>query len=136
MTQGSPFRLIMAFALPLFIGNIFQQFYNVVDSVVVGRFVGSQALAAVGCSGTPFGFFMTLIQGFTAASSVLISQAYGAGNDIVVRGTEAGDIVNVYTTDGKLVSSTPADGNEMRIGVSNGAVYIVKAGSKTLKIAM
>jgi Na+-driven multidrug efflux pump len=75
MTQGSPFRLIMAFALPLFIGNIFQQFYNVVDSVVVGRFVGSQALAAVGCSGTPFGFFMTLIQGFTAAASVLISQA-------------------------------------------------------------
>ena len=81
MTQGSPFRLIMAFALPLFIGNIFQQFYNVVDSVVVGRFVGSQALAAVGCSGTPFGFFMTLIQGFTAAASVLISQAYGAGNE-------------------------------------------------------
>ena len=63
-------------------------------------------------------------------------KAYGAGNDIVVRGIEAGDIISVYTTDGKLVSSTPADGGEMRIGVSNGAVYIVKAGSKTLKIAM
>ena len=63
-------------------------------------------------------------------------KAYGAGNDIVVRGTESGDIVYVYTTDGKLVSSTPSDGDEMRIGVNNGAVYIVKAGGKTLKIAM
>ncbi len=80
MTEGSPFGLILRFAVPLFIGNIFQQVYNMVDSVVVGRFVGSEALAAVGCGASPFGFFMTLIQGFTAAASVLISQAYGAGN--------------------------------------------------------
>ena len=81
MTEGDPFRLILRFAVPLFIGNIFQQVYNMVDSIVVGRFVSSEALAAVGCSGTPFGFFMTLIQGFTAAATVLISQAYGAGNE-------------------------------------------------------
>ena len=80
MTEGNPFGLILRFAVPLFIGNIFQQVYNMVDSIVVGRFVSSDALAAVGCGASPFGFFMTLIQGFTVAASVLISQAYGAGN--------------------------------------------------------
>ena len=80
MTEGNPFSLILRFAVPLFIGNIFQQVYNMVDSIVVGRFVSSDALAAVGCGASPFGFFMTLIQGFTVAASVLISQAYGAGN--------------------------------------------------------
>lgn len=48
MTQGSPARLILFFALPLLVGNMFQQLYNMVDSIVVGRFVGSTALAAVG----------------------------------------------------------------------------------------
>ena len=80
MTEGNPFGLILRFAVPLFIGNLFQQVYNMVDSIVVGRFVSSDALAAVGCGASPFGFFMTLIQGFTVAASVLISQAYGAGN--------------------------------------------------------
>ncbi len=81
MTEGNAFGLILRFAVPLFIGNIFQQVYNMVDSVVVGRFVSSEALAAVGCGASPFGFFLTLIQGFTVAGSVLISQAYGAGNE-------------------------------------------------------
>ena len=48
MTQGSPAGLILFFALPLLVGNMFQQLYNMVDSIVVGRFVGSTALAAVG----------------------------------------------------------------------------------------
>ena len=85
MTEGSPFGLILRFAVPLFIGNIFQQVYNMVDSVVVGRFVSSQALAAVGSGASPFGLFMTLIQGFTVAGSVLISQAYGAKNERQLR---------------------------------------------------
>ena len=46
MTTGSPARLIMQFMIPMFLGNIFQQFYNITDSVVVGKFVGEQALAA------------------------------------------------------------------------------------------
>ncbi len=85
MTEGNAFGLILRFAIPLFIGNVFQQVYNMVDSVVVGRFVSSEALAAVGCGTSPFGFFMTLIQGFTVAASVLISQAYGAGNEKQLR---------------------------------------------------
>ena len=85
MTEGNPFGLILRFAVPLFIGNIFQQVYNMVDSIVVGRFVSSDALAAVGCGASPFGFYMTLIQGFTVAGSVLISQAYGARNEKQLR---------------------------------------------------
>ena len=52
MTKGSPVRLILTFSVPLIIGNIFQQFYNMVDSIVVGNFVGANALGAVGACGS------------------------------------------------------------------------------------
>ena len=48
MTQGSPLKLILAFAVPLMLGSLFQQFYNLADTIIVGRFVGVEALAAVG----------------------------------------------------------------------------------------
>ena len=51
MTRGGILRLLLAFSVPLLIGNIFQQLYNTVDSVIVGNFVSLQALAAVGCTG-------------------------------------------------------------------------------------
>ena len=52
MTQGKPLKLILAFSIPLLIGNIFQQFYNMVDSIIVGQFIGEEALAAVGATGS------------------------------------------------------------------------------------
>jgi hypothetical protein len=63
-------------------------------------------------------------------------KVYGQSGNIVVKNVETGDIVNVYTTDGKLVNTTAANGSELHISVNTGAVYIVKTGSKTLKIAM
>ena len=48
MTQGKPVKVLLGFTIPVFIGNVFQQFYNMVDAVVVGKFVGTKALAAVG----------------------------------------------------------------------------------------
>ena len=51
MTKGSPMRLLLAFSIPLFIGNVFQQFYSMADTVIVGRTIGVQALAAVGATG-------------------------------------------------------------------------------------
>ena len=60
MTEGKPLPLILRFVFPLFIGNVFQQLYNMVDTVIVGRYVGSSALAAVGSTGT----IMFLITGF------------------------------------------------------------------------
>ena len=52
MTQGKPLKLILAFSIPLLIGNIFKQFYNMVDSIIVGQFIGEEALAAVGSTGS------------------------------------------------------------------------------------
>ena len=52
MTEGSPAKLLLRFTLPMLIGNLFQQFYNMVDSIVVGRFVGANALGAVGATGS------------------------------------------------------------------------------------
>lgn len=80
MTTGKPLALIISFVLPLFIGNMLQQVYSMVDTVIVGRFVGVKALAAVGSTGTIIflilGFFLGLTSGFT----VLTAQRFGAGD--------------------------------------------------------
>lgn len=78
MTVGQPWRKMVRFALPLFVGNLFQQLYNTVDSMVVGNMLGKTALAAVG---TGFPFLMTLVSAFMGigiAATVLISQSLGA----------------------------------------------------------
>ena len=81
MTHGVIWKQILAFAFPLMIGNLFQQLYNTVDSIVVGNFVGKEALAAVGSTGpiinTLIGFFM----GLSAGMSIAISQHYGAKDE-------------------------------------------------------
>lgn len=78
MTVGKPFSLLMAFSIPLFLGNIFQQFYAMVDSIVVGKFVGVEALAAVGAVGG-FSFMVVgFASGLTQGFSVMISQRFGA----------------------------------------------------------
>ena len=67
MTRGNPVRLILAFMIPTYLGNIFQQFYNLVDSVVAGRYIGVNALAAIG-STTSLIFLVTgWLQGITRA---------------------------------------------------------------------
>lgn len=78
MTEGSIPRLLIHFALPLLIGNIFQQLYNTVDSIVVGNYVNKQALAAVGCTGPIINALIGLFAGLAAGAGVVISQFYGA----------------------------------------------------------
>ena len=58
MTTGNPIKLIIMFMIPMFLGNIFQQFYNIVDSIVAGQFIGVDALAAIGSTGSLM-FFVT-----------------------------------------------------------------------------
>lgn len=78
MTVGKPARIIGGFALPMLLGDVFQQFYSIVDSVVVGRFVGADALAAVGGS-FPVTFILNAVMiGLTIGASVLLSQLFGA----------------------------------------------------------
>ncbi len=78
MTSGSPYRLLLAFSLPLLAGNVLQQLYNTIDSLVVGNFLGHKALAAVG-SGFPFLFMLTaLFMGIAMGGAIIVSQYFGA----------------------------------------------------------
>lgn len=85
MTQGTPWKKIAVFALPLLIGNLFQQLYNAVDSVVVGRYIGDSALAAVGASMPVFMMLVGFFMGVSIGATTLIAQYYGAGDMAGVR---------------------------------------------------
>lgn len=78
MTEGDPCRLILQFSMPLLLGNLLQQMYNTVDSMVVGKLVGNTALAAVGVSGSVMHLILSFFLGLAAGTSVAISQAFGA----------------------------------------------------------
>lgn len=78
MTEGKPSKLILLFSLPMLLGNLFQQFYNVVDTIIVGRFVSYNALAAVGSSFAIITFVNSIIIGLCMGSAVLFSHQYGA----------------------------------------------------------
>jgi len=85
MTTGNPMPIILKFTLPLLIGNLFQQFYNMVDTIIVGRFVGPDALAAVGSTGTVMFLVLGFASGMSSGFTVLTSQKYGAGDHKAVR---------------------------------------------------
>jgi putative MATE family efflux protein len=78
MTEGSPARCMLAFAIPMILGNLFQQFYNMVDSMIVGKLVGADALAAVGASTAITQLFVMVAVGTGIGCSVVISQLFGA----------------------------------------------------------
>ena len=80
MTKGAPLGLILSFALPLALGNIFQQFYNMADTIIVGRFVGVNALAAVGATGSFNFLFLGFVNGLCSGFAIPIAQSFGAGN--------------------------------------------------------
>lgn len=80
MTSGSPSKLIVTFALPLMAGNIFQQLYTVIDTMVVGQALGVSALAALGATDWLNWLFTGLVQGFAQGFSIQMSQEYGSGN--------------------------------------------------------
>lgn len=77
MTVGKPIKLILSFAIPMLIGNIFQQIYNVVDTIVVGRYIGELALAGVGSTGTLTGLLFSIVFGMCNAGGLIIAQSFG-----------------------------------------------------------
>lgn len=85
MTTGSPYQLIMRFAMPLLLGNILQQLYNMVDSMVVGQYVGKQALAAVGTSFPIIFLINSLFMGIGTGATIIVSQYFGARDLASVR---------------------------------------------------
>ena len=78
MTQGNPLRLILLFSIPILFGNIFQQFYNVMDTAIVGNVLGDDALAAVGATSPFFGLVTSLAVGATNGFSMVLARYYGA----------------------------------------------------------
>lgn len=103
MTIGSPAKHILKFALPLLVGNIFQQLYNMVDSIIVGNYVSANALAAVGSCGSMSFLFFSLSSGLGIGIGVIVSQYFGAKDDKNVRSTIANSIY-VLTSAAALVS--------------------------------
>src|SRR5699024_9921767 len=93
MTSGSPAKLILLFALPLFVGNLFQQLYNMADAFIVGRILGVDALAAVGCTGSLSFFIIGFAQGLSAGFSMLTAQRFGANDAEGVRRSYAASLV-------------------------------------------
>ena len=85
MVEGTPWKHIVRFALPLLAGSFLQQLYNTVDAVVVGQFAGEASLSAVGTTGSLAFFFLALAIGFSAGNGVVIAQHFGAGNNDAVR---------------------------------------------------
>ncbi|MGB4204444.1 MAG: MATE family efflux transporter [Bacteroidales bacterium] len=80
LTEGKPSLLILQFATPMLVGNVFQQLYNIVDSVIVGNFIGKEALAAVGASFPIMFMLISFIVGIANGAAIIISQYFGAKN--------------------------------------------------------
>ena len=89
MTEGSPARLILFFTLPLIAGNIMQQLYAFIDTLLVGRFLGLEALAAVGCTGSLMFLLLGFVIGLTSGLAIYTGQRYGAKDATGVRESAA-----------------------------------------------
>ena len=107
MTEGRPWEKILIFTFPMLLGNIAQQLYNTVDSVVVGKYVGDNALAAVGSAGPIFNLLLVLFVGISTGAGIMVSQYFGAkkreelsttiGNCIILTGIASVFIMIVAT---------------------------------------
>jgi putative MATE family efflux protein len=85
LSTGNPGKLILKFAIPMLLGNVFQQLYNVVDAIVVGKFVGKEALAAVGTSGPVIFLLISFLIGITMGFTIVVSQYFGAKDIVKVK---------------------------------------------------
>jgi Na+-driven multidrug efflux pump len=87
LTIGNEGKLIVQFAMPMVYGNIFQQLYNVVDSIIIGHYLGKESLAAVGASFPIIFLLIALMIGFSMGFTIIIAQYFGAKNMVKVKQT-------------------------------------------------
>ena len=112
MTVGKPSKLIIQFMIPMFLGNVFQQFYNVADSIVAGQFLGVQALAAIGSTGSLMFFVTGWMNGMSSGFAILVSQWFGAKKydrmrHYVAMSVHLSIILSVLMTAGFLAANVP-----------------------------
>lgn len=93
MTQGRPTKLIVTFALPLMVGNVFQQLYTIVDTMVVGRYLGVNALAALGADDWLSWMMLGIIQGFSQGFAIKMAYDFGAGDEKSLKKTVGNSLV-------------------------------------------
>jgi len=103
LTVGNPVKLILSFAIPLYIGNLFQQSYNIADTFIVGRTIGLDALAAVGSTGSINFLILGFITGFGIGAAVITSQRFGAGD---IEGVKKSFIATIIISTGLAITLT------------------------------
>ena len=96
MTHGSPLKLIFGFWLPLLLGNLFQQVYNVADSVIVGRFVGVKAFAGVSATGALNFMIIGLLLGMCSGCAIPVAQAFGENDPDTVAAKKQADKLKLW----------------------------------------
>ncbi|MCM1027510.1 MAG: MATE family efflux transporter [Roseburia sp.] len=149
MTVGAPWKQIMIFTLPMLLGNIAQQLYNTVDSIVVGRYVGDNALAAVGSAGPIINLLLVFFIGISTGAGIMVSQYYGArdrenlaltiGNCIVACGATSllimlvgtfvtGPLLRLLNTPDSIFEWCRSYLNIMVIGMAGMAFYNILSG--------
>ena len=85
MTKGNPMKIILLFSIPVLMGNLFQQFYNMVDTIIVGQYLGSKALAAVGSTGCIMFLVLGFANGIAQGFGVMASHEFGAKNEKLLK---------------------------------------------------
>lgn len=105
LTSGSPMKIFIMFSIPILLGNLFQQLYNMVDTIIVGQYLGEEALAAVGTTGCLMFLVIGFANGIAQGFGVMIAQAFGAGNQKQLRHYVA--LIVMLTVVVSLVLSLP-----------------------------
>ncbi len=129
MTEGEPLPLILSFMLPMMMGNIFQQFYNIVDTAIAGKFISSTALGAVGSTGHITNLFFALGNGLATGIGIIISQFFGRG--------DTGSVKKTITNSFYIVSIT-----SLFVGILGAALarpvltYVMKTPEDMLPLAI
>lgn len=98
MTKGRPSRIILKFFLPLFIGDLFQQLYSIIDAIIIGKFVGTDAFAAVGSSGSVILFVTSILLGLAMGASAIFSLLYGSKQYDTLKKTISTALIFLFCT--------------------------------------
>ena len=135
LTQGNPLKVIIFYTIPLLFGNLFQQFYNVVDSYIVGNYINDAALAAVSSSASLISLFISLFQGIAVGAGILLAQYFGApyedseGNYLDIRLTsryqEMLEFLNNCNKEGIIKSANYSDkAAQIRTNIARGKCFV------------
>ena len=99
LTEGNEYKTILIFSLPILLSNVFQQLYNIADSIIVGRMLGEKELAAVGASASLYSILLAIALGITLGISILVSNFYGSKeHERVKKAIETGLIISFVLT--------------------------------------